>query len=339
MSYNHVEEEGKEQQICIGGVGPNITLYKIDKEMKLTLLQTFPKEHKSYSIDSLLQLNKNTLISASSSYCFSGSDNIIVVWSKSKTSLYEPIQRITKKETEEGEGVSKLISINRNKDEEEFASSSPFNVSVTIWTRRRRRRCQEDEELFQIKQQIINENGSGWSLIYISSVKEIIFQNYTNFIQIFQSSLSLFEKRQDLQMSSTDVISLVGLVVDNKDSSSLNNVQNRIEFASGHSSGQIMIWFKQINNSDAYTNYSLLKILKPFDASSVDDLMFIQELNCLIACSKHKDKIVIYKNKKEEEEKEELEHKKVTSLVQLRNGVFASGGEDQLLQLWTPEFT
>ena len=44
----------------------------------------------------------------------------------------------------------------------QFASSSPFNVSVTIWTRRRR---QEDEDLFQIKQQIINENGSAIGFI------------------------------------------------------------------------------------------------------------------------------------------------------------------------------
>ena len=60
------------------------------------------------------------------------SDNVIVIWSKSQSkssSLYELMQRITRKETETL--ISKLVLLSQ----EEFASCS--NKSVIIWTQGR----------------------------------------------------------------------------------------------------------------------------------------------------------------------------------------------------------
>ena len=119
----------------------------------------------------------------------------------------------------------------------------------------------------------------------------------------------------------------------------INETRNRIEFASGHTKGQIMIWSKQeINES----KYSLCKTLHPFNNDHwVDDIIFINNNNegfnhFLISCSLSEDKIVIYKNKGEEKEEEELEHEYVYRLIPMSNGQFASGGHNQCLNIWSP---
>ncbi len=117
-------------------------MYEIQQQQQIKLVQTFPQEHSSL-ITSLIQLNSNTLIS--SSECGS---SVIVIWSKSsKSSLYEPMQRITRKET--GGTINRLVLINQKKEEEEFASccSSWDDRSIIIWRRGKR-------EEFQIKQKI-----------------------------------------------------------------------------------------------------------------------------------------------------------------------------------------
>ena len=116
------------------------------QQINFKLVQTFPHEHPSgYSIKSLIQINPNTLVSASSYFSDSWSffsDNAIVIWSisKSKSSIlqYEPIQRITEKEAGGG-SIDKLVLIKQKKEEEEeeFASCSYDNKSIIIWRRGR----------------------------------------------------------------------------------------------------------------------------------------------------------------------------------------------------------
>jgi hypothetical protein len=242
-------------------------LYEIQQQHKTTttkLLQTFPKEHSSYRITSLVQLNPDTLISASgsdSSWSFF-SPNVIVIWSKSKSkssssSLYEPIQRITRKETGGGD-IYSLVLINQKKEEEEqFASCSRYDGPIIIW-----RRGKGEEDKFKIKQKIENVEYV-LTLIYISQTNELIF-GYYSLLQICSpsSSSSDFVEKQKIETSS-NIESLCQ--INNNDPKS-----RRIEFASGHDKGQIMIWSKQINES----NYSLIRTRKPFN-EGVDDLIFI----------------------------------------------------------------
>ncbi len=84
-------------------------------------MQTFPQEHSSHWITSLIHLNSNTIVSASDSLSSSLSDNVIVIWTKTKSkssSLYGPLQRITKKET--GGTINSLVLITQKKEEEVF---------------------------------------------------------------------------------------------------------------------------------------------------------------------------------------------------------------------------
>jgi len=310
-------------RICFGSNNGEIHLYKMDENMKLTLFQEFPKEHKDdCRINSLLVLNQTTLVS-----CAWSSDIEIVVWFKSKySSSFKPRQRITKRETgDDYAGVSELVSLNG----EEFASlSSPFYYYfVLIWTKDK---SKKEEEEFLKKQKI--DLGfyydSFFSMLFISITNELIFCEES--IKIYSSSSStLFEKKQEINdySSSNEVYRLVEL------NSTYNKKEKTFEFASGHKNGQIKIWSKEILNSD----YSLLRTLQSFN-SDVWGLWFISDLNVLIACSFGEDKIVIYKNKgEEEEEKEVLEHQRIRSLIHLRNGVFVSvGGSDRCLRLWEP---
>ena len=82
------------------------------------------------------QLNPNTLVSSSPSSS-SGSYNVIVIWSKSKSSSlkYEPLQRMTREVT--GRGINRLVLMNQKKEEEEeFASCSYWeDDSIIIWRR------------------------------------------------------------------------------------------------------------------------------------------------------------------------------------------------------------
>jgi hypothetical protein len=319
------------EQICIGCDEGQIQLYSIQQQQQqinCKLIQTFPQEHSSsYSITSIIQINPNTLISSPSAYS-SPSDNVIVIWSKSKSLFrssleYEPVQRITPKETGGG-GIWRLVLINQKKEEEEqFASCSPTDHSVLIW----RRRGKGDK--FQIKQKITNVKGV-CRLLYISQTNELIFESYPSpLLQIWSpssSSSSNFVEKQKIETSSC-IYSLCQLNDSNR---------NRIEFASGHSNGQIMIWSKQINES----NYSLSKTLQPFNNDHlVWDLIFINYNegfnHFLISCSGDENKIVIYKGEGFEEE-EELEHKRVSRLIPMSNGQFASGGWNQCLNIWTP---
>jgi hypothetical protein len=309
-------------------------LYEIEQQqLNLTtkLLQTFPKEHSSDScISSLIQINPNTLVS-SSYQSSSSSDNVIVIWSKSKpsSSLYEPLQRITKKETGGG-GIDKLVLITQKKEEEEeeeFASCS--KNSIIIWRRGK-------EEEFQIKQKITKVKDVK-TLLYISLTNELISGSFSfdSPLQIWSpspssssssSSSSDFVERQTIQRA----YNIESLCQINR-----NDSRSRIEFASGHLDGQIMIWSKQINES----NYSLIRTLQPHNIQ-VDDLIFINDngFDFLISCSWSGGKIVIYKGEEEEEEKEELEHKRVLGLIPMSNGQFASGGAgaNQCLNIWTP---
>jgi hypothetical protein len=301
------------------------------QQINCKLIQTFPQEHSSYWITCLLQVNPNTLVSSSYSDSSSPTDNSIVIWSKSKSSsLYEPIQRITHKETGRG-GIERLVLINQKKEEEEelFASCSSLDGLIIIW-----RRGKGDK--FQIKQKITNESGVE-RLLYISQTNELISGSNSSpsyLLQIWStspssssssSSSSDFVERQKIETSS-GIWSLC----------QLKENRNRIEFASGHYNGQIMIWSKQqqINAS----NYSLSKTLRPFNGDShVNDIIFInnEEFNhFLISCCSYENKIVIYKGE-EEEEKEELEHEEVLRLIPMSNGQFASGGLNQCLNIWS----
>ena len=198
------------------------------------LLQTFPQEHLSYWITSLVQLNPNTLIS-SSAFSF----NAIVIWTQSKCSkpLYEPIQRITRREV--GEGIQRLVVLSQKKeeDEEEFASCSYYDISILIWRR--------GKGEFQIKQKIENVIGVQ-TLLYISLTNELIFgsDSYPSYLlQIWSpssSSSSDFVKGQKIEIS----FPIMSLCQINRN----DTKSRRIDFASGHEFGQIMIWSKQIAN-------------------------------------------------------------------------------------------
>ena len=80
-----------------------------------------------------------------------------------------------------------------------------------------------------------------------------------------------------------------------------------------------------------------IRTLKTFQKEGVYDLVFINDhgFDFLIACSYDENKIVIYKGE-EEEEKEELEHERVSELIPMSNGQFASGGHNQCLNIWSP---
>jgi hypothetical protein len=317
----------KEEQICIGTEEGQIQLYSIQQQQQqqinFKLIQTFPQEHpSSYYITSIIQINPNTLISSSSSYSIT--DNVIVIWSKSKSSSsssldYEPVQRITREETGRG-GIKKLVLIKQKKEEEQlFASCSSDDHSVLIW--RRGKGGKEGGDKFQIKQKITNLKYVD-RLLYISQTNELIFNSYPSLLQIWSSSSSNFVERQKIQTSSSCICSLC----------QLKENRNRIEFASGHTKGQIMIWSKQQQE----INYSLYKTLQPFNNNPVDDLIFINYNegfnHFLISCSDWQNKIVIYKG----EEEEELEHKRVSRLIPMSNGQFASGGGNKCLNIWSP---
>jgi hypothetical protein len=300
------------------------------QQINFKLIQTFPQEHSSLTISSLLQINPNTLVSASSNY--SDSSNVIVIWSKSKSSpFYESLQRITQKET--GGDISRLVLINQKKEgeeEEEFASSSLNDHSIIIW----RRKGKGDKE-FQIKQKIENEYCVE-TLLYIPLTNELISGSYSypSPLQIWSpspSSSSNFVERQKIEIPySRGIWSLCQINETRNDS--------RIEFASGHYNGQIMIWSKprQINESN---HYSLLKTLKPFDDNErVSDLIFLNDkgFDLLISCCHDENKIKIFKGEEQEEEEEELEHKEVRRLIPMSNGQFASGGDNKCLNIWSP---
>jgi WD40 repeat protein len=308
-------------------------LYEIQQQQQqqinCKLLQTFPQEHPSSNwISSLLQINPNTLVSSSYSDSYSNR-NSIVIWSKSKSKSssssssleYEPVQRIAREEA--GRGIQRLVLIKQNKEEEEvFASCSYLDHSVLIWTRRGKG---GKGDKFQIKQKITNLKDVD-RLLYISQTNELIFASSPSLLlQIWSSSSSSdFVERQKIQTSSC-IHSLCQLNDSNR---------NRIEFASSHRNGQIMIWSKQ------EINYSLCKTLQPFN-HSVYDIIFISDNegfnHFLIACSCQENKIVIYKG--EEKEEEELEHKDVFRLIPMSNGQFASGGENECLNIWLPSFS
>jgi len=313
------------EQICIGGNGGQIQLYEIQQQ-QINLIQKFPKEHSSHDfITSLIQINSNTLVSASySTSSLSPSDNVIVIWSKSKSSssLYEPIQRITREET--GGNIWRLVIINQKKEEEEeFASCSYDNKSIIIW----RRRKGEGEE-FRIKQKIENVKGVV-TLLYIPHTNELIFGSFdSSLLQIWSTSTSSsfdFVEKQKIQISS-DIWSLCQI---NKN----DTKSRRIEFASGHDNGQVMIWSKQHENE---SKYSLIRTLKPFN-NYVYDLIFINDnrFNFLVACCFDENKIKIFKGEGGEEE---LEHERVRRLIPMSNGQFASGGFDLSLNIWSPSF-
>ena len=118
---------------------------------------------------------------------------------------------------------------------------------------------------------------------------------------------------------------------DNKDDS-------KIEFASGHSNGQVMIWSKQHHENGSM--YSLSKTLKPSNNGEVWDLIFINDndFNFLISSSRYGNKIVLSKNKGDEKDEEDLEHREVTSLISMSKRIFASGGgrSNRCLNIWSP---
>ncbi len=264
-------------------------MYQIGQQIKtIKLLQTFPQEHSSSDeISSLIQLNPTTLISSSDSDSSdSPSSNVIVIWSKPKSkSFYEPMQRITQKEAEGG-GINQLVVLSqKNKEEEEFASCSFDNKSIRIW-----RRVKGDEGEFKLKQRIPNVKDVV-TLLYITHTNELIFasDSSSSLLQIWSpsspssSSSSDFVEKQKIETSSSWIRSLCQI--------NRNESRNRIEFASGHLNGQIMIWSKQINES----KYSLIRTLKPFDDnySHVNDLIFLNDngFDCLISCSWNENKI------------------------------------------------
>jgi hypothetical protein len=318
-------------------------LYEIQQQQIKTtstkLLQKFPQEHSSCflsDISCLIQINPNTLVSSSYSDSPSDSYNVIVIWTKSpkSSSLYEPIQRITQKEA--GAYIRSLVLITQKKEEEEeFASCSHLDHLIIIWRRGK------GEGEFQIKQKIKTNVKYVVTLLYISLTNELISgSNFSSspsigLLQIWSpsssssSSSSDFVEKQKIQTSST--IGPLCHINENR-----NNDSKRIEFASGHSNGQIMIWSKQqqINES----KYSSIRTLQTFNNDHwVNDLIFINKngFDFLISCCKSENKIKIFKGEEQKEE-EELEHKGVYSLIPMSNGQFASGGWNKCLNIWSP---
>jgi hypothetical protein len=183
-----------------------------------------------------------------------------------------------------------------------------------------------------MKHKIINV-GNVQTLLYISHTNELISGSslsFKDFLQIWSPSCySDFEERQKIEISST----IWSLCQINKNDSN----RRRIEFASCHENGQIMIWSKQQQQINESNHYSLCKKLQPFKKWGVTDLIFTNDkgFDCLIACCYNENKIVIYKGEEQEEE-EELEHKQVWRLIPMSNGQFASGGGNQCLNIWSP---
>ncbi len=305
-------------------------MFEIQQQIKL--IQTFPQEHSSdSSITCLLQINSNTIVSSASASSSNPDDNVIVIWTKSKSkSFYEPVQRITREEA--GENINRLVLINQKKEgEEEFASCSFGDHSIIIWRR-------EKGDKFRIKQKLTNVNSvSVYRLLYISQTNELISGSDSfpsSLLQIWStspsssssSSSSDFVERQKIKTSSP-IYSLCQ--INRNDTKS-----RRIEFASGHENGQVMIWSKQQQIANESNHYSLCKTLKPFNEGWVQDLIFINDnrFECLISCCYNENKIKIFKG----EEEEELEHEKVRRLILMSNGQFASGGYNQCLNIWSP---
>jgi hypothetical protein len=259
----YASSNNQSEQIFVGGDKGEIHLYEIEQQTKVNLMQTFPTEHPSRCwISSFLRPSENTLIS--SAYFFDpslDSANAIVVWTKSKANTsYDPLQRIAQQEA--GKMVAKLVLMNReDKDveEEEFASSS--HKSIIIWTRRRK----GGEEGFKIKQKIINE-GYVMPLLYIQLTNELISGSYSpSLLQIWSSQSYASSDFKESQSIDIDVCSLCQIDENGNDS-------RRIEFASGHENGKIMIWSRQQTTS----NYSPIRTLKPF-YQNVNSLIFIND--------------------------------------------------------------
>jgi hypothetical protein len=302
-------------------------LYEIQQQQQqIKLVQTYPEEHSSVGwITSLIQLNSNTVVSSSdcAKSKYSDSNVVIVIWTKSPKSsshLYEPIQRITQKETEGQRGIWRLVVLNQKKEgEEEFASCAFNDDSIMIW----RRKGKGKGEMFRIKQKIENVRNV-ITLLYISLTNELVFES-NSLLQIWSPSSSDFVEKQKIETSGIWSLCQIN-----------RNDTNRIEFASGHTNGQIMIWSKQqqINESN---HYSLIRTLKPFNNNRVDDVIFInyKGFDLLISCCEKENKIKIFKGEEQEEE-EELEHEGVLSLIPMSNGQFASGGENKCLNIWSP---
>ncbi len=309
-------------------------MYEIQQQQQQTktatkLLQTFPHDGHSSSrwIRSLIQINPNTIVSACDSS--SSSSNTMVIWTKSKSSSsleYEPIQRITRKET--GGDIINLVLINQKKEgEDEFASCSYWDRSIIIWRRGK------GEEEFQIKQKIqLEELVHVEEILYISQNNELI-SLCGICLQIWSpssSSSSDFVEKQKIKTSYLEhpVISSFGRLCQINE---INNDSRRIEFATGHMNGQIMIWSKQINES----NYSLIKTLQPFNVWV--NLIYINdnEFNFLISCCSNENKIKIFKGEGEEE----LKHEGVSNLIPMSNGLFSSGGLNRCLNIWSPSFS
>jgi WD40 repeat protein len=302
-------------------------LYSIQQQQQqinFKLIQTFPQEHSSHEITSLIHLNENTLISASgSSHSYSDSSNVIVIWTKSpkssSSSFFEPIQRITRKEA--GGDIYKLVLITQKKEEEEeeFASCSYSDDLIIIWRRGKGGKGGKGEGEFKIKQKITNVKDVS-TLLYISLTNELISGSSSlsspSLLQIWSSSSYDFVQRQKIQTSS-GIESLCQIN---------GNDSKRIEFASGQRNGQIMIWSKQQQTNES--EYSSIRTLQPFNKGGVTDLIFINDNGFLIACCENENKIKIFKGEKEEKE---LKHKEVRSLIPMSNGQFASGGYDQCL--------
>jgi hypothetical protein len=308
-------------------------LYEIQQQQQqqnfnFKLLQTFPQEHSDHYISSLIQLNPRTLISSSYSelsYC--ETDSAIVVWSKSKSKpqTYKPIQRITNKIAGSKNAIDRLVLLNQKKDEEEFASCSYLDDSVIIW---QRGKGQKERE-FKIKQRIRNETYVQ-RMLYISLTNELIFCS-SCLLQIWSpspspssSSSSDFVEKQKIEAYPFSICSLCQITENKNDS--------KIEFASSHMNGQIMIWSKPHENG---SNYTLSKTLQAFE-EWISDVIFLNdnECNLLISSCYRENKIIIFKE--EDEREEELKHEKVGKLIPMSNGRFASGGDNGILNIWSP---
>ncbi len=147
----------------------------------------------------------------------------------------------------------------------------------------------------QIKQKIENVKGF-LRLLYISLTNELISGSYLSpsLLQIWSPSSSIFtskyKERQNIEVPSSSIFLLCQ--INRNDTKS-----RRIEFASGHENGQIMIWSKQqkINGSE----YSSIRTLQPFNKWGFNDLLFINDngFDCLIGSQlSHRKKKVIEKN-------------------------------------------
>ena len=131
----------------------------------------------------------------------------------------------------------------------------------------------------RIAQQKSTKEGYVMPLLFISLTNELLSGSYSpDMFQIWSSPSSASSDFKESQTIDIDVCSLCQIDANGNDS------RRRIEFASGHENGKIMIWSRQQTTS----NYSPIRTLKPFYQNVNSFEIFINDngrFNFLVSCS------------------------------------------------------